>query len=170
MSHSPFLVWCQYLCPLQLSSITTIWDNCRRLWLVSISLHFSPWTQTLLKWHSDFNFFLFQISGAVVEISESKSSRGDRVALISGTPEQKRAAENLIQAFIMATWLLRMLLGRSWIIKNLGIFSAMVPLLSSFRFGSGEGFIPRLPQLDFSCSSIAVLSRSSRKIRCWLYI
>ncbi|XP_058198669.1 KH domain-containing protein At4g18375-like isoform X3 [Rhododendron vialii] len=44
-----------------------------------------------------------KISGAVVEISESKSSRGDRVALISGTPEQKRAAENLIQAFIMAT-------------------------------------------------------------------
>ncbi|KAL6991497.1 hypothetical protein U1Q18_009610 [Sarracenia purpurea var. burkii] len=44
-----------------------------------------------------------KISGAVVEISDSKSSRGDRVALISGTPEQKRAAENLIQAFIMAT-------------------------------------------------------------------
>jgi poly(rC)-binding protein 2/3/4 len=44
-----------------------------------------------------------KISGAVVEISESKSSRGDRVAVISGTPEQKRAAENLIQAFIMAT-------------------------------------------------------------------
>ncbi|KAL5771934.1 hypothetical protein ACOSP7_011543 [Xanthoceras sorbifolium] len=44
-----------------------------------------------------------QISGATVEISDSKSSRGDRVAFISGTPEQKRAAENLIQAFIMAT-------------------------------------------------------------------
>lgn len=46
--------------------------------------------------------FLFQISGAVVEISESKSSRGERIAHISGTPEQKRTAENLIQAFIMA--------------------------------------------------------------------
>ncbi|KAK1375498.1 RNA-binding KH domain-containing protein [Heracleum sosnowskyi] len=44
-----------------------------------------------------------KISGADVEISHSKSSRGDRVALISGTPEQKRAAENLIQAFIMST-------------------------------------------------------------------
>jgi len=44
-----------------------------------------------------------QISGATVEISESKSYRGDRVALISGTSEEKRAAENLIQAFIMAT-------------------------------------------------------------------
>lgn len=44
-----------------------------------------------------------QISGAVIEISEPKSSRGDRVAHISGTPEQKRSAENLIQAFIMAT-------------------------------------------------------------------
>ncbi|XP_057471557.1 KH domain-containing protein At4g18375-like [Actinidia eriantha] len=44
-----------------------------------------------------------KISGASVEISDSKSSRGDRVALISGTSEQKRAAENLIQAFIMAT-------------------------------------------------------------------
>lgn len=44
-----------------------------------------------------------KISGAMVEISDSKSSRGDRIALISGTPEQKRAAENLIQAFIMAT-------------------------------------------------------------------
>ncbi|KAJ9563665.1 hypothetical protein OSB04_008825 [Centaurea solstitialis] len=44
-----------------------------------------------------------KISGAAVEVSDSKSSRGDRVALISGTPEQKRAAENLIQAFIMAT-------------------------------------------------------------------
>ncbi|XP_048438130.1 KH domain-containing protein At4g18375-like [Pyrus x bretschneideri] len=43
-----------------------------------------------------------KISGAMVEISESKSSRGDRVAHISGTPEQKRTAENLIQAFIMA--------------------------------------------------------------------
>ncbi|KAI3719697.1 hypothetical protein L6452_20599 [Arctium lappa] len=44
-----------------------------------------------------------KISGAAVDISDSKSSRGDRVALISGTPEQKRAAENLIQAFILAT-------------------------------------------------------------------
>lgn len=44
-----------------------------------------------------------KISGAMIEMSDSKSSRGDRVALISGTPEQKRAAENLIQAFIMAT-------------------------------------------------------------------
>ncbi|XAR72484.1 hypothetical protein NMG60_11019137 [Bertholletia excelsa] len=44
-----------------------------------------------------------KISGAIIEISESKSSRGDRVAIISGTSEQKRAAENLIQAFIMAT-------------------------------------------------------------------
>ncbi|XP_021768703.1 KH domain-containing protein At4g18375-like [Chenopodium quinoa] len=44
-----------------------------------------------------------QISGAVIEISDPKSSRGDRVAHISGTPEQKRSAENLIQAFIMAT-------------------------------------------------------------------
>ncbi|KAM1792659.1 hypothetical protein ACFX12_036499 [Malus domestica] len=43
-----------------------------------------------------------KISGAMVEISESKSSRGDRVAHISGTPEQKRTAENLIKAFIMA--------------------------------------------------------------------
>ncbi|XP_027338426.1 KH domain-containing protein At4g18375-like [Abrus precatorius] len=44
-----------------------------------------------------------KISGATVEISDSKSARGDRIALISGTPEQKHAAENLIQAFIMAT-------------------------------------------------------------------
>lgn len=44
-----------------------------------------------------------KISGATIEMSDSKSSRGDRVAVISGTPEQKRAAENLIQAFIMAT-------------------------------------------------------------------
>ncbi|KAF8391040.1 hypothetical protein HHK36_023340 [Tetracentron sinense] len=44
-----------------------------------------------------------QISGAIIEILDSKSSRGDRVAQISGTPEQKRSAENLIQAFIMAT-------------------------------------------------------------------
>ncbi|KAK6917151.1 K Homology domain, type 1 [Dillenia turbinata] len=44
-----------------------------------------------------------KISGAHIEISDSKSARGDRVAQISGTSEQKRAAENLIQAFIMAT-------------------------------------------------------------------
>ncbi|KAI3744062.1 hypothetical protein L1987_57134 [Smallanthus sonchifolius] len=44
-----------------------------------------------------------KISGAAVEISDTKSSRGDRVAVISGTPEQKRAAENMIQAFILAT-------------------------------------------------------------------
>ncbi|XP_062012711.1 KH domain-containing protein At4g18375-like [Rosa rugosa] len=43
-----------------------------------------------------------KISGAMIEISESKSSRGDRIAHISGTVEQKRTAENLIQAFIMA--------------------------------------------------------------------
>ena len=47
--------------------------------------------------------FIVQISGALIEISDSKSSRGDRIALISGTSEQKRTAENLIQAFIMAT-------------------------------------------------------------------
>ncbi|XP_010275880.1 PREDICTED: KH domain-containing protein At4g18375 [Nelumbo nucifera] len=44
-----------------------------------------------------------KISGATIEFVESKSSRGDRVVHISGTPEQKRSAENLIQAFIMAT-------------------------------------------------------------------
>ncbi|XP_075483093.1 KH domain-containing protein At4g18375-like [Primulina tabacum] len=44
-----------------------------------------------------------QISGATIEISDPKSSNGDRVALISGNTEQKRAAENLIQAFILAT-------------------------------------------------------------------
>ncbi|PNY07179.1 KH domain-containing protein at4g18375-like protein [Trifolium pratense] len=44
-----------------------------------------------------------KISGATVEISDTRSGRGDRIALISGTPEQKRAAENLIQAFIMST-------------------------------------------------------------------
>lgn len=49
------------------------------------------------------NCFFFQISGAEIEISDTKSSRGGRVAFISGTPEQKRAAENLIQAFIMST-------------------------------------------------------------------
>ncbi|KAL8129510.1 hypothetical protein V2J09_018665 [Rumex salicifolius] len=42
-----------------------------------------------------------QISGAVIEISESVTSRGDRLALVSGTPEQKRSAEHLIQAFII---------------------------------------------------------------------
>lgn len=36
---------------------------------------------------------------------------------------------------------------------NLGILSLMVPLLSSFRFGSGEGFFSRLLQLESSCSS-----------------
>lgn len=45
---------------------------------------------------------LRKISGAMIEILDSKSSHGDRVALISGTSEQKRSAENLIQAFIMA--------------------------------------------------------------------
>ncbi|KAJ8642170.1 hypothetical protein MRB53_018864 [Persea americana] len=44
-----------------------------------------------------------KISGAIVDILDSKSSRSERVAQISGTPEQKRSAENLIQAFIMAT-------------------------------------------------------------------
>lgn len=43
------------------------------------------------------------ISGASIEITDSKSSRGDNIALVSGTPDQKRAAENLIQAFILAT-------------------------------------------------------------------
>lgn len=55
------------------------------------------------KLHSCLFGFPFQISGAMIEISDAKSARGDRIAHISGTPEQKRAAENLIQAFIMAT-------------------------------------------------------------------
>ncbi|XXG74736.1 hypothetical protein AAC387_Pa07g3382 [Persea americana] len=44
-----------------------------------------------------------KISGAVVEIRDSKSSRSERVAQISGTPEQRRTAENLVRAFILAT-------------------------------------------------------------------
>ncbi|KAL1193743.1 KH domain-containing protein [Cardamine amara subsp. amara] len=44
-----------------------------------------------------------RISGAMIEISDSKTSHGGRIALISGTPDQKRTAENLFQAFIMST-------------------------------------------------------------------
>ncbi|XP_019096035.1 PREDICTED: KH domain-containing protein At4g18375-like isoform X2 [Camelina sativa] len=44
-----------------------------------------------------------RISGALIEISDSNNSHGGRIALISGTPEQKRTAENLFQAFIMST-------------------------------------------------------------------
>ncbi|GLU14008.1 hypothetical protein SLE2022_306040 [Rubroshorea leprosula] len=44
-----------------------------------------------------------KISGAMIEISESKSSRGDRIALVTGTPQQKHEAENLLRAFILAT-------------------------------------------------------------------
>ncbi|PKU67397.1 KH domain-containing protein At4g18375 [Dendrobium catenatum] len=44
-----------------------------------------------------------KISGADIEIVDSKSSRFERIAQISGTPDQKRSAENLIQAFIMST-------------------------------------------------------------------
>ncbi|KAF0899457.1 hypothetical protein E2562_019957 [Oryza meyeriana var. granulata] len=44
-----------------------------------------------------------KISGAHIEIIESKSSRHDHVAHISGTTEQKQSAENLIKAFIMST-------------------------------------------------------------------
>ncbi|ONK65394.1 uncharacterized protein A4U43_C07F36650 [Asparagus officinalis] len=43
------------------------------------------------------------LSGADVELVDSKSSRHERIARISGNPEQKRAAENMIQAFILAT-------------------------------------------------------------------
>lgn len=96
----------------------------------------------MIQWYLDTNFSVFQISGAVIEISDSKSSRGDRVALISGTPEQKRTAENLIQAFIMATWVLRPLLGiwRWILVETLELF-LMFPQCSSFRFGPGEGFL-----------------------------
>uniref|UniRef100_A0A1D1YRC3 KH domain-containing protein At4g18375 n=1 Tax=Anthurium amnicola TaxID=1678845 RepID=A0A1D1YRC3_9ARAE len=44
-----------------------------------------------------------KISGANVEVVESKTTRGERIAQISGTSEQKRTAENLIQAFIMSS-------------------------------------------------------------------
>lgn len=44
-----------------------------------------------------------KISGAHIEIIESKSSRHDHVADISGTTEQRQSAENLIKAFIMST-------------------------------------------------------------------
>lgn len=51
-----------------------------------------------------FNFLVpLQISGAHIEIIESKSSRHGHVARISGTTEQKQSAENLIKAFIMST-------------------------------------------------------------------
>ncbi|KAL5977173.1 hypothetical protein ACLOJK_021515 [Asimina triloba] len=44
-----------------------------------------------------------KISGAIIEVLDSKTSRSERIAQVSGTPEQKRTAESLIQAFIMAT-------------------------------------------------------------------
>ncbi|KAJ1263335.1 hypothetical protein BS78_09G176300 [Paspalum vaginatum] len=44
-----------------------------------------------------------KISGAHIEIIESKSSRCDHVAYISGTSEQRQSAENMIKVFIMAT-------------------------------------------------------------------
>ncbi|KAL5580223.1 hypothetical protein UlMin_012665 [Ulmus minor] len=44
-----------------------------------------------------------KISGAMVKISESKSSWGDRIAHISRTSEQKHTAESLIKAFMMAS-------------------------------------------------------------------
>ncbi|TVU03249.1 hypothetical protein EJB05_51218 [Eragrostis curvula] len=44
-----------------------------------------------------------KISGAHIEIIESKSSRHDHIARISGTSEQRQSAENLIKAFIMST-------------------------------------------------------------------
>jgi poly(rC)-binding protein 2/3/4 len=56
-----------------------------------------------IRFFSFFMFYDIQISGAMIEISDAKSARGDRIAYISGKPEQKQAAENLIQAFIMAT-------------------------------------------------------------------
>ncbi|KAF2918522.1 hypothetical protein DAI22_08g064100 [Oryza sativa Japonica Group] len=46
---------------------------------------------------------IIKISGAHIEIIESKSSRHGHVARISGTTEQKQSAENLIKAFIMST-------------------------------------------------------------------
>ncbi|KAJ4772526.1 RNA-binding KH domain-containing protein [Rhynchospora pubera] len=44
-----------------------------------------------------------RISGARVEIVESKSSHYDRIAQISGTPQQQQSAEDLIKAFILST-------------------------------------------------------------------
>ncbi|PWZ27864.1 KH domain-containing protein [Zea mays] len=44
-----------------------------------------------------------KISGAHIEIIESKSSRHEHVAYITGTSEQRQSAENLIKAFIMST-------------------------------------------------------------------
>ncbi|AEE84036.1 KH domain-containing protein [Arabidopsis thaliana] len=44
-----------------------------------------------------------RISGAMIEISASKTSHGDHIALLSGTLEQMRCAENLVQAFVMST-------------------------------------------------------------------
>ncbi|KAL6659446.1 hypothetical protein ACP70R_003486 [Stipagrostis hirtigluma subsp. patula] len=44
-----------------------------------------------------------KISGAQIEIIESRSSRHDHLAQISGTSEQRQSAENLIKAFIMST-------------------------------------------------------------------
>ncbi|XP_010434545.1 PREDICTED: LOW QUALITY PROTEIN: KH domain-containing protein At4g18375-like [Camelina sativa] len=44
-----------------------------------------------------------RISGALIEISVLKTSHGDHIALLSGTLEQMRSAENLFRAFILST-------------------------------------------------------------------
>ncbi|KAL5573967.1 hypothetical protein UlMin_023564 [Ulmus minor] len=44
-----------------------------------------------------------KICRAMVKISESKSSWGDHIAHISGTPEQKHTVESLIKDFMMAS-------------------------------------------------------------------
>ena len=61
-----------------------------------------------------YSFYLF-MEKVIHTWPYDEPARGDRIALISGTPEQKRAAENLIQAFIMATWIIEIL---SWGIEG----------------------------------------------------
>nr|GEZ23962.1 protein like COV 2 [Tanacetum cinerariifolium] len=79
-----------------------------------------------------------KILGASVKISDNKSSRG-RVDVILRKPEQKRTTESLIQTFIMATYMIKIIflvrgkeakiIKKEWTSKFVALYFSFYDLL-----------------------------------------
>lgn len=78
-------------------------DNIRRVGFCNLLIIVISVFSSSLIWQLPPYLSLLQISGALIEISDSKTSYGDHIALLSGTHEQMSSAEKLFQAFIMST-------------------------------------------------------------------
>jgi len=78
---------------LKLLDILDIWHCYDEQWDLFQRHYYSPFLTSFC--------FRYQISGAKVVVHESLPATGDRTIVISGTPDETRAAQSLLQAFIL---------------------------------------------------------------------